>query len=165
MAGRSINWYTLLQRSLKFPCKLLKSPVLSSTLEFTYRVLFIYLFIYFYILFFKILLLLLFLLYNIVLVCHTSTYICHGCTHVPHSEPLSLPIPSLWVISVHQPEASCILHRTWTGNLFLLCYYTCFNAILPNHTPHPLPQSPRLFYTSVSPLLSCIQVCSYHLSS
>ena len=39
MAGRSINWYTLLQRSLKFPCKLFKSPVLSSTLEFTYRVL------------------------------------------------------------------------------------------------------------------------------
>ena len=39
MAGRSINWYTLLQRSLKFPCKLIKSPVLSSTLEFTYRIL------------------------------------------------------------------------------------------------------------------------------
>ena len=39
MAGRSINWYTLLQRSLKFPCKLFKSPVLSSTLEFTYRIL------------------------------------------------------------------------------------------------------------------------------
>ena len=39
MAGRSINWYTLLQRSLKFPCKLFKSPVLPSTLEFTYRVL------------------------------------------------------------------------------------------------------------------------------
>ena len=39
MAGRNINWYTLLQRSLKFPCKLFTSPVLSSTLEFTYRVL------------------------------------------------------------------------------------------------------------------------------
>jgi len=39
MAGRSINWYTLSERSLKFPCKLFKSPVLSSTLEFTYRIL------------------------------------------------------------------------------------------------------------------------------
>ena len=43
----------------------------------------------------------------------------------------SLPVPSLWVIPVHQPQASCILHRTWTGDLFHI-YYTCFNAILPN---------------------------------
>ena len=49
--------------------------------------------------------------------------------------PTSLPIPSLWVIPVHQPQASCILHRTWTGDLFLIWYYTCFNAILPNHPP------------------------------
>ena len=45
----------------------------------------------------------------------------------------SLPIPSLWVIPVHQPQASCILHRTWTGDSFHIRDYTCFNAILPNH--------------------------------
>ena len=45
----------------------------------------------------------------------------------------SLPIPSLWIIPVHQPQASCILHRTWTGDSFLIWYYTCFNAILPNN--------------------------------
>ena len=50
--------------------------------------------------------------------------------------PTSLPIPSLWVIPVYQPQASCILHQTWTGDSFLIWYYTCFNAILPNH---PLP--------------------------
>ena len=34
--------------------------------------------------------------------------------------PTSLPVPSLWVIPVHQPQASCILHRTWTGDSFLI---------------------------------------------
>ena len=47
--------------------------------------------------------------------------------------PTSLPGPSLWVIPVHQPQASCIMHRTWTGDSFHIWYYTCFNAILPNH--------------------------------
>ena len=57
--------------------------------------------------------------------------------------PTSLPIPPLWVIPVHQPQASCILHRTWTGDSFLIWYYTCFNAIPPYHPSLPLPQSPK----------------------
>ena len=32
--------------------------------------------------------------------------------------PFSLPIPSLWVVPVHQPQASSIMHRTWTGDSF-----------------------------------------------
>ena len=36
--------------------------------------------------------------------------------------PTSLPIPSLWVIPVHQPQASCILHWKWTGDSFLIWY-------------------------------------------
>ena len=47
--------------------------------------------------------------------------------------PTSLPISSLQVFPVHQPQASCILHQTWTGNSFHIWYYTCFNAILSNH--------------------------------
>ena len=47
--------------------------------------------------------------------------------------PTSLPIPSLRVVPVHQPQASCILYGTWTGDSFHIWYYTCFNAILPNH--------------------------------
>ena len=48
----------------------------------------------------------------------------------PHT---SLPVPSLWVVPVHQPQASNILHQTWTGDSFLIWYYTCFSAMLPNH--------------------------------
>ena len=55
--------------------------------------------------------------------------------------PSSLPIPSLWVMPVHQPQASSIMHQTWTGDSFHIRYYTCFNAILPSH---PLPFSQRV---------------------
>ena len=96
--------------------------------------------------------------------CQISKWIRHRYTCVPHPEPSSLPIPSLWVIPVHHPQASCILHQTWTGNSFLIWYYTCFNAILSHHPPPPPTESKRLFYTSVSLLLSCIQGCRHHLS-
>ena len=57
--------------------------------------------------------------------------------------PTSLPIPSLWVIPMHQPQASCIPHWTRTGDSFLIWYYACFHAIFPNHPRLPLPQSPK----------------------
>ena len=47
--------------------------------------------------------------------------------------PTSLPIPSLWVVPAHQPQASSTVHQTWTGDSFHIWYYTYFNAILPNH--------------------------------
>ena len=64
--------------------------------------------------------------------CHESTMGVHVFP-ILNPSPTSLPVPFLWVIPVHQPQASCIMHRTWTGDLFLIWYYTCFNAILPNH--------------------------------
>ena len=42
--------------------------------------------------------------------------------------PSSLPVPSLCFVPVHQPQASSILHQTWTGDSFHIWYYTCFNA-------------------------------------
>ena len=65
--------------------------------------------------------------------CHISKWIRHRYTCAPHPEPSSLPIPSLWVVPVHQPQVSSIVHGTWTGDSFHIWYYTCFNAILPNH--------------------------------
>ena len=38
-----------------------------------------------------------------------------------NAPPTFLPIPSLWVIPVHQPQASCIMHQTWTGDSFHIC--------------------------------------------
>ena len=64
----------------------------------------------------------------------------------------SLPVPSLWVVPVHQPQASSILHWTWTGDSFHIWYYTCFNAILPNHPTLSLSHRVQktVLYISVS---------------
>ena len=40
--------------------------------------------------------------------------------------PSSLPVPSLWVISVHQPQASSIMHQTWTGDSFHIWIFLLF---------------------------------------
>ena len=79
--------------------------------------------------------------------------------------PSSLPIPSLWVVPVHQPQVSSIVHRTWTGDSFIydiIHVSMPFSQIIP---PSPSPtESKRLFYTSVSLLLSRIQGYCYYLS-
>ena len=69
--------------------------------------------------------------------------------------------PSLWAVPVHQPQASSIVHRTWTGDSSHTWYYTCFTPPSPSPT-----ESTRLIYTSVSLLLSRTQgYCyCYHLS-
>ena len=79
--------------------------------------------------------------------------------------PSSLPILSLWVLPVHQLQACCIMHRTWTGDFFIndIIYVSMpFSQIIP---PSSSPiESIRLFYTSVSLLLSHMQGYCYHLS-
>ena len=99
--------------------------------------------------------------------CHTLTWIHHGCTCVPilYCPPTSLPIPSLWVIPAQQPWAPCLMHQTWTGDLFHMWFHTCFNAILSNHPTLSSPtEFKSLFFTSMSLSLSHIQGHHYHLS-
>ena len=44
-------------------------------------------------------------------------------SHLP-----SQPIP--WIIPEHQFWVPCFMHQNWTGDLFHIWQYTCFNAIL-----------------------------------
>ena len=100
---------------------IMKSFQLNDWLEVSY----IYIYIFF------------FLLYNIVLVLPyinmnpPQVYTCSPSWTTPTR--YLPPLPSLWVIPVHQLQASCILHQTWTGDSFLIWYYTYFSAILPNN--------------------------------
>ena len=70
--------------------------------------------------------------------------------------PSALPVPSLWVVPVQQPQASSIIHQTWTGNSFHIWYYSCFNAILPNHPTLSLSHRAHktVLYISVSSTLA-----------
>ena len=68
--------------------------------------------------------------------CHILTWIFHGCTRVLHPEhPSHLPPHPIHLghPSAAAKRAPCIMHQTWTGNLFHIWYFTCFNAILLYH--------------------------------
>ena len=62
-----------------------------------------------------------------------------------------------WVIPVHQPQTTSIMNRAWTGDSFHICYYTCFNDILPNHPTLSLSQNP----TDCS-IHQCLFCCLVH---
>ena len=101
--------------------------------------------------------------------CLTLTRISHGCTCVRmcilNPPPTSLPIPSLRVVPVQRLWVPCFMHRTWTGDLFQ--YGNTHVSVLFSQIIPPLPsptESKRLFYTSVSLLLSHIHGYCYHLS-
>ena len=99
--------------------------------------------------------------------CHTSTCICNGCTRVPHPEPLSHLRPHTIPLGHPSAPAPSFLYPAsnldWRFVSFMILYM--FQCHSPKSYPRPSPtESKRLFYTSVSLLLSCIQGYRYHLS-
>ena len=83
---------------------------------------------------------------------------------IPIPPPTSLPIPSLWVFPVHQPQAlvSCIQ----PGLVICFTLENILVSMLFSLITPPQPSSTEcksLFYTSVSLFLSCIQGYHYHL--
>ena len=107
-----------------------------------------------------------FLLYNIVLVLphiNMNPPQAYACSPILNPPPTSLPVPSLRVIPVHQPQASCIepglaIHFLY-DNIHVSVSFP--QIVLPSSSPI---ESKRLFYTSVSLLVSRIQSYFYHLS-
>ena len=109
-----------------------------------------------------------FILFNFTILywfCHISKWICHRYTCVPHPEPSSLLPPH--TICLGRPSAPAQIIQYHASNLdwWLVSYMILY--IFKCHSPkssHPLPLPQRLFYTSVSLLLSRIQGYCYHLS-
>ena len=78
--------------------------------------------------------------------CHTSTWISHGCTRVPHPEPLShLPPHTIPLGHPSTPAPSILFHTSnldWRFVSHMILYmFQCHSPKLSH--PCPLPQSPK----------------------
>ena len=84
--------------------------------------------------------------------CHTSTWIHHGCTRVPHPEPPShLPLCTILLGHPKAPAPSILYPASnldwWFISYMILYMFQCHSP--KSSHPCPLPQSPK--------------VCSIHL--
>ena len=97
--------------------------------------------------------------------CHTLTWIHHRCTCVPYPEPSShFPPHPIPLGHPSAPAPSIQYHASnldWRFISYMILYMFQCHSPKSSH-PRPLPK--RLFYTSVSLLLSCIQGYYYYLS-
>ena len=82
--------------------------------------------------------------------CHTSTWIRHGCTRVPHPEPPS-HLPPLTIPLGHSSAPAPGIHASnldWRFVSYMILYMFPFHSSKSSH-PLPLPQ--------------CLKDCSIHL--
>ena len=85
--------------------------------------------------------------------CHISTWI-RNMFLILNPPPTSLPVASLWVIPVHQPQVSCILHRTWREILHERRSQPLWQtSLLPPFRKSPQPPHPSAAITLISPYL------------
>ena len=99
--------------------------------------------------------------------CHSSTWIRHGCTRVPHPEPAShLPLrtillghPSAPAPSIQYPASNV----DWWFISYMIFYMFQCHSPKSSH-PLPLPQSPKDCSIHQCLLLSRTQRYHYHLS-
>ena len=78
--------------------------------------------------------------------CHTSTWICHGCTRVPHPESLSHLPPCTIPLGHPSATAPSILYPAlildwWFISYMILYMFQCHSP--KSSHPPPLPQSPK----------------------
>ena len=99
--------------------------------------------------------------------CHTLTSIRHRYTRVPHPErPSHLPPHPMPLDHPSAPAPSILYHASnldWRFVSHVIIYMCQCHSHISSHPPTPT-ESKRLFYTSVSLLLSRIQGYHYHLS-
>ena len=78
--------------------------------------------------------------------CHTSAWICHGYTRVPHPEPPShLPPRTMPLGHPGAPAPGILYHATnldWRFISHMILYMFQCHSPKTSH-PHPLPQSPK----------------------
>ena len=105
-----------------------------------------YLFIYFYFYFY---LFIYFIFFNFTILywfCHTSTWICHRCTRVPHPEPPFHLLPRTFPLGHPSAPAPSILYHALNldGQFISYMVLYMFQCHSPRSShPRPLPQSPK----------------------
>ena len=101
-------------------------------------------------------------------ICHTLTWISHGCTCVPHPEPPSqLPPEPIPQGHPSAPALSALFHASnldWSSISHMVIYtFQCYS--LKSSHPHRLPQSLKVCSLLLCHLCPfCCLAYSYHIS-